>query len=122
MVVALNHMRVPEDRDMASKNNTQVVDMIFGGHDHCYLSELNQETGVLLVKSGTDFEVFTNLTVLFDIEPDQFNHFSDKVKDDKSLSVFYHEETKRMYVSEQVVITERFEQKKDVEDHVQKFA
>ena len=70
MVVALNHMRVPEDRDMASKNNTQVVDMIFGGHDHCYLSELNQETGVLLVKSGTDFEVFTNLTVLFDIETD----------------------------------------------------
>lgn len=48
LVVAINHMRVPEDEDMASKNNTDVVDMIFGGHDHCYYRKLNESTGVFI--------------------------------------------------------------------------
>mmetsp|Transcript_5008 Transcript_5008/g.7495 ORF Transcript_5008/g.7495 Transcript_5008/m.7495 type:complete len:157 (-) Transcript_5008:1020-1490(-) len=41
IIIALNHMRLPEDKDMAEKNTTDVVDMIFGGHDHCYHSDLN---------------------------------------------------------------------------------
>ena len=45
-----------------------VLDMIFGGHDHSYVSFLNKETDVYIQKSGTDFEVFTNLTCLFDVE------------------------------------------------------
>jgi hypothetical protein len=31
-------MRVPEDLDMAEKNNTDVLDMILGGHDHSYVA------------------------------------------------------------------------------------
>jgi len=44
--------------------------MIFGGHDHCYAAELNTETDVYLAKSGTDFETFSNITVLFGVEED----------------------------------------------------
>lgn len=60
LVIAINHMRVPEDQNMAATNDSEIVDMIFGGHDHTYLIELNQETDVHITKSGTDFECFTN--------------------------------------------------------------
>ena len=63
LIVALNHMRVPDDINMATTNNTDVLDLIFGGHDHHYLETLKQETGVYIVKSGTDFEVFTKLFI-----------------------------------------------------------
>ena len=72
LVIALNHMRLPEDTDMANENTSEVVDMIFGGHDHCYHSDLNPETGVYVLKSGTDFEVFTNMLVLFGVEEADF--------------------------------------------------
>ena len=41
-------MRAPEDKDMAEKNSTEIVDMIFGGHDHSYISELNKNTNVYI--------------------------------------------------------------------------
>lgn len=41
LIMALNHMRVPDDLKMARDNNSpDVVDMIFGGHDHLYYREL----------------------------------------------------------------------------------
>jgi 2',3'-cyclic-nucleotide 2'-phosphodiesterase (5'-nucleotidase family) len=46
LVIAINHMRAPEDMDMAAKNSTDIVDMIFGGHDHSYISELNHDTNI----------------------------------------------------------------------------
>ena len=64
-------MRKNEDLDMASKNSSDVVDLIFGGHDHTYFTDLNQETNVYTLKSGTDFECFTNLIVLFGVENDE---------------------------------------------------
>ena len=67
-IVAINHVRLPNDQNMAAKNDDKVVDLIFGGHDHGYARELNEETGVFIQKSGTDFECFTNLTILLDVE------------------------------------------------------
>ena len=92
LVVALNHVRAPDDRKMAAENSLDVLDMIFGGHDHSYLSELNQNTGVYIQKSGTDFEVFTNLTVLFGVAKSDFNNFISQI-DDKNLTVHYSEKT-----------------------------
>ena len=49
LVFALNHVRAPDDRKMAATNLCpDVLDMIFGGHDHSYLSELNYDTGVYI--------------------------------------------------------------------------
>jgi 2',3'-cyclic-nucleotide 2'-phosphodiesterase (5'-nucleotidase family) len=72
LVVALNHMRVPDDINMAETNNTDVLDLIFGGHDHHHMEKLVQETGVYVVKSGTDFEHFNNFTMLTDVSEDAF--------------------------------------------------
>ena len=74
-IIAINHMRVPNDQDMAAKNTTDVVDLIFGGHDHTYFVELNQETGVHICKSATDFECFTNLTLYMDVSKADFEAF-----------------------------------------------
>ena len=39
--------------------------MILGGHDHLYCTEVDKETGVVLVKSGSDFEEFSDIKVVF---------------------------------------------------------
>lgn len=49
--------------------------MIFGGHDHIYISYLNHHTDVYIQKSGTDFECFTNLTVLFGVNQESATQF-----------------------------------------------
>ena len=49
--------------------------MAFGGHDHCYHRSLNQKSNVFVQKSGTDFECFTNLTVLTGVTKDNFSLF-----------------------------------------------
>lgn len=54
-VFAVNHMRTPQDMDMLSNNNTDTVDLIFGGHDHDYMIEFNEDTDVFFIRSGTDF-------------------------------------------------------------------
>ncbi len=75
-------MKVPEDEKMAAANSCpEDLDMIFGGHDHTYHVSLNQDTGVFIQKSGTDFECFTNLTVLFGVEESDFKTFKDNLKE-----------------------------------------
>ena len=64
IIVALTHMRCPDDRMLAK--SVPEIDFILGGHDHSYITEVDPETGVFLIKSGTDFEEFNNLDVLFD--------------------------------------------------------
>lgn len=75
LVIAINHMRVPNDQKMAAENNADVVDLVFGGHDHTYFVELNQDTGVHITKSASDFECFTNLSVLFGVEKSDFEAY-----------------------------------------------
>ena len=73
LVFSINHMRIPDDLIMAETNKApDVVDIIFGGHDHSYYSDLTSSTGVYILKSGTDFECFTNFTVLFGVEKDGY--------------------------------------------------
>lgn len=81
-IVALNHVRLPDDEKMAAENSSDVVDMIFGGHDHCYARSLNADTNVFIQKSGTDFECFTNLTVLEGVELDDFKVFLEKFNEE----------------------------------------
>ena len=60
VIIALTHMRLPNDRELAEK--VPGIDLILGGHDHQSISEMNKDTGIPLVKSGTDFEEFSDLT------------------------------------------------------------
>ncbi|EFA06359.1 mannosylglucosyl-3-phosphoglycerate phosphatase isoform X1 [Tribolium castaneum] len=61
-VIALTHMRTPNDIKLAE--NCDNIDLILGGHDHVY--EIKEINGKFVVKSGTDFRQFSKITVNFD--------------------------------------------------------
>lgn len=60
-VIALTHMRTPNDCRLAA--NVDEIDLILGGHDHVY--EIKKVNGKYIVKSGTDFRQFSHITVSF---------------------------------------------------------
>jgi len=61
MVIALTHMRVPNDHKLAQE--CPQLDLILGGHDHHY--EVINVNGRFVFKSGTDFRDLTRITVRF---------------------------------------------------------
>ena len=126
-------MRVPEDQNMAANNDHEIVDMIFGGHDHTYFIELNQKTNVHTTKSGTDFECFTNQTVLFGVELADFLEYQEKIlscmNSGSAMTVSkpfpvvlnYSPTLKRLFICERVYITYWFERDRVCEKHVMKY-
>ncbi|XP_030759392.1 protein 5NUC [Sitophilus oryzae] len=61
-VIALTHMRTPNDVKLAE--NCDEIDLILGGHDHVYETHLINDRYV--VKSGTDFRQFSKITIDFE--------------------------------------------------------
>lgn len=68
IVIALTHMRVPNDRFLGK--SVPGLDLILGGHDHIVISEILNPIGsstssgsTLFVKSGTDFKDFGLLEI-----------------------------------------------------------
>ena len=57
IVIALTHMRVPNDIKLAEE--APEIDLILGGHDHVYEKYFVNET--LMLKSGADFRNFSFL-------------------------------------------------------------
>lgn len=55
LVIALTHMRMPNDERAARE--IEGVDMVLGGHDHHY--EVKSVNGRPVVKSGTDFRAWS---------------------------------------------------------------
>ena len=68
-IIALTHMRVPNDLLLAE--NVRGVDLILGGHDHDYSVRRHGPGGVWVVKSGTDFREATELTIHFGAEAEE---------------------------------------------------
>jgi len=60
-VIALTHMRNPNDRRLAAE--VPELDLILGGHDHEVLGIV--ENGVPVIKSGTDFRNFSRIRLCF---------------------------------------------------------
>jgi hypothetical protein len=58
VIIALTHMREPNDQKLASQLDGQ-VDIILGGHDHFYAHSLINNTHVL--RSGSDFKQLSYL-------------------------------------------------------------
>ena len=63
IVVALTHMRVPNDERLARE--CPEVDVILGGHDHHYEVKPVGPHDTYVLKSGTDFRDITELTLEF---------------------------------------------------------
>lgn len=45
------------------------IDLILGGHDHVYYSEMVND--VFMLKSGTDFEDFSDLKVMMNVSEEE---------------------------------------------------
>ena len=63
IVIALTHMRVPNDERLARE--APELDLILGGHDHHYEVKVVEGTNTLLCKSGTDFRDMTKVRIKF---------------------------------------------------------
>ena len=74
LIIALTHMRVPNDRILASK--VPEIDFVLGGHDHSYVREVDETTCAFVIKSGTDFEEFSDFDVVFDASQADFEEAS----------------------------------------------
>jgi 5'-nucleotidase len=61
LVVAVTHMRWPNDRRLARE--VPEINLILGGHDHDYQWEMINDT--LVIKSGSDFRDFSEIAVDF---------------------------------------------------------
>ncbi|KAL0277625.1 UNVERIFIED_CONTAM: hypothetical protein PYX00_004852 [Menopon gallinae] len=60
-VIALTHMRTPNDEILAQK--VADIDLILGGHDHVY--EISKVNNKHIIKSGTDFRQFSKISLNF---------------------------------------------------------
>mmetsp|Transcript_82483 Transcript_82483/g.229958 ORF Transcript_82483/g.229958 Transcript_82483/m.229958 type:complete len:1740 (-) Transcript_82483:51-5270(-) len=63
VVIALTHMRVPNDELLA--NEVAELDLILGGHDHHYDVKPVGPHGTYVLKSGTDFRDITAVRLRF---------------------------------------------------------
>lgn len=78
MVIALTHMRVPNDEKITRE--CPGLDLVLGGHDHDYgyyveRSEAGEQAGeLLMVKSGCDFREISILEVDTYKEEDEFSY------------------------------------------------
>ncbi|XP_052759470.1 snake venom 5'-nucleotidase isoform X1 [Galleria mellonella] len=63
-VIALTHMRTPNDIKLAE--GCTEIDLILGGHDHVY--EVLEVNNKYIVKSGTDFRQFSKISISFAAE------------------------------------------------------
>eukprot|EP00930_Biecheleria_cincta_P053304 TRINITY_DN3872_c0_g3_i1.p1 TRINITY_DN3872_c0_g3~~TRINITY_DN3872_c0_g3_i1.p1 ORF type:complete len:1558 (+),score=276.45 TRINITY_DN3872_c0_g3_i1:65-4738(+) len=66
LIVAITHMRVPNDELLA--HEVEDIDLILGGHDHHYEVRPVGPHGTWLLKSGTDFRDITELRIRFSTE------------------------------------------------------
>jgi 5'-nucleotidase len=67
-VIAVTHMRVPNDERLARECG-DILNLIAGGHDHHYDVKPVAPHGCYVLKSGTDFKDLTRLTLAFDDLP-----------------------------------------------------
>jgi 5'-nucleotidase len=59
IIIALTHMRNPNDKELAK--SCASIDIILGGHDHDY--EITNVNDKYIIKSGTDFRQFSKLRI-----------------------------------------------------------
>lgn len=59
IIIALTHMRTPNDIHLAER--CPKIDLILGGHDHVF--EVQTINGIPVIKSGTDFRQFSKIDI-----------------------------------------------------------
>ena len=114
LIIALTHMRVPNDRILASE--VPAIDFVLGGHDHSYVREVDATSGTFVIKSGTDFEEFSDFDVVFDASQADFAQAS---QSDTELVKHLYSPQKRMLVRvEKVQVTDAIPRNPQIEAHI----
>ena len=81
------------------------------------MTEVNGETGVFLIKSGTDFEEFNDFEVFLDVSEEEFK--SVKSEDsNKLITHLYSKQKKIMVRVEKVPITNEISKNPGIEKHI----
>ena len=106
LVVALTHMRVPNDKLLCEQ--VPEIDIVLGGHDHISICEIVHDS--LLLKSGTDFKEFS-------VNSFEVLHEGHAEKSDPQQGV-YIIKNKFKITSKMVQVTKEFEQDSEVQQVV----
>ena len=101
LVIALTHMRIPKDRILAAE--VAEIDFVLGGHDHSYATEVDKNTGAFVIKSGTDFEDFSDFEVIFDVSEGEFANAN--LRDTETIKHLYSPQKRMLVKVERVQIT-----------------
>ncbi|EGR29458.1 ser thr protein phosphatase family protein, putative [Ichthyophthirius multifiliis] len=103
IVVAITHMRMPNDRILAAQVDD--IDIILGGHDHIVISEIINNC--LIQKSGSDFKEYSIIDITYKPKDIQNNNIQ---------NTFYLKQNKLKCVIETFQVTKKIEK----DDEVQK--
>ncbi|KAA3675096.1 5'-nucleotidase [Paragonimus westermani] len=116
LVIALTHMRWPNDRKLSAE--VPEIDLILGGHDHKYEVEwpgeadrqiVPKKNTRAIIKSGTDFENFSHIRIKFDKKQRRISELKiEKVVVD---SHWKEDEEMKSYVEK---LTEKLDKKLDM--------
>lgn len=126
LIIVLAHMVNADDRILANK--VPGIDVILGGHDHVYETGMDRETGVLMAKSGTDFEEFSDIQLIFDVETQEEASAIEKSRTEQDSKIYdnvkyyFSHQKKILMVVGQVKITDRFKPDPEITAHVQKYS
>ncbi|CDW87517.1 ser thr protein phosphatase family [Stylonychia lemnae] len=117
LVIALTHLRIPNERILAQ--TVPELDLLLGGHDHLYHIEMVAD--VFFLKSGTDFEDFSDLVIRFDVSEEDAKKYLE-LDNVNSKRYLYSKTKKLLFECERVTIDERFAADNYIHDHVIKYS
>ena len=109
IVIALTHMRMPNDKKLAQK--VPDLDIILGGHDHC--SAALNINDILLCKSGTDFREFSIIKVRTGCSKDDLKHPAE--------GAIANPKKELIMTCEKVEITKDFEPEEDMKKVINEY-
>ncbi|XP_065915509.1 5'-nucleotidase-like [Dysidea avara] len=85
LIIALTHMRMPNDVRLAE--SVSEIDIILGGHDHHY--EVRKVNDVHILKSGSDFIEFSEVAVNFTVDKPSYvihrHEITSDIKEDEEV-------------------------------------
>ncbi len=99
------------------------VDIILGGHDHIYHREVLEEGGVLIVKSGSDFEYFSDIKVMLNVSEDLNKSIMNKCNDLDDMEYLYSKQKKIRYeVNKVAIINDKIKADPEIIAHANEYS
>jgi 5'-nucleotidase len=123
-VIALTHMRTPNDKKITENAD---IDLVLGGHDHSY--EYANVSNKLLLKSGTDFRDLSRVEVIFfsDMDANLAKSIQNSISDIKALNklgiefAVFNKDKKQLFLLEKIEINSKIEPDLEVAEIVESY-